>query len=119
MVDIDKDHMAAFLAWQDQNVENGITTWSVVEGSPEEKVQAIFDSTAFWINIGDNPTEWHSVQVDGEWLSYVDPEDTVEDEETELEVPSGDRVTMTRQDCIDDLVEKDNPEVQVCYKEGI
>ena len=49
----------------------------------------------------------------------MDSEDTVEDEETELEVPSGDRVTMTRQDCIDDLVEKDNPEVQVCYKEGI
>jgi len=119
MVNINEEHLNAFLAWQNQQVENGITTWTVVEGTPEEKAQAMFNSTAFWINIGDNPTEWHSVQVDGDSFSYVDPEDTVEDEETELEVPSGDRVTMTRQECIDDLVEHDNPEVQVCYKEGV
>ena len=117
--DISPEQLKMFEAWTEANKENGITTWTAVEGTPEEKVEAMFKSTAFWVDYGYNAPVWHSVKVKGDSFSYVDPEDTVEDEETELEVPSGDRITMSRQESVDQLIEFKNPEVQVSYKEGV
>ena len=124
---INQREMDAFLAWETRNRENGITTWTVVEGTPEEKTEAIFNSTAFSIHYMEvNPAVYHSVKVEGDSLSFVDPKDTVVDEDTGDEEPSGDRFTMTRKEVLEELtsidpntglVELDSgePEVQVCY----
>ena len=126
-ISINPEEYAAFMNWKQKEKEIGITTWTVVEGTPEEKTEAIFNSTAFSIHYMEvNPAVYHSVKVEGDSLSYVDPKDTVVDEDTGDEELSGDRFTMTRKEVLEELtsidpntglVELDSgePEVQVCY----
>ena len=103
---INQREMDAFLAWEIRNRENGITTWTVVEGSIEVKAQSMFASTAFWVGYGEMADVFHSVRADGDILNFVGCED-VED--------GGGPQSMTRQEIIKQLVVFGDPEVQVCY----
>ena len=98
-----------FLKWREEQRKNGITTWTVVEGTPEEKVQAMFGSTAFWIDYGNYTTTCHSFKVQGDTISYIDPESSEDEDE------SDERDSMSREEAVRELVRLDNPEVQVCY----
>ena len=79
-----------------------MATWITIEGSPEDKVEAIKGSQAFVVHWGFRPPVQYNVRVRGNSISWIDTDE-------------GRRSQKTSDRLIRQLEELGNPEVEVSY----
>lgn len=79
-----------------------MATWRKIEGTPEQKVEAIKNSKAFCIVYGFRPPVQHSVRVVGDTIHWV-------------ETDEGEHVSMSAEELVERLEELGNPPVEVSH----